>query len=139
MRVFENQPTEPPPRYCEKTEMPPGQKMMAGRENLTANECIRIMVDRIVKGFHPLRIYLFGSRARGTAGPDSDIDLIVIFEAVEDDFEMEVAIRQILVDSPYGKDIVVTTPEEMERRRATLGDVLDNAMEDAQVLYEQHE
>ena len=138
--VVENQLAERLPRYGEKTEMPPNENnMIAGRENLAAEECLRIMVDRIVKGFDPLRIYLFGSRARGTARPDSDIDLIVIFNRVEDDFEREVAIRRILADSPYGKDIVVTTPEEMEQRRATRGDVLNNAMEDAQVLYERNE
>jgi predicted nucleotidyltransferase len=36
------------------------------------------MVERIVAKFHPLRIVLFGSRARGTDTPDSDIDLLVV-------------------------------------------------------------
>src|SRR5438067_171996 len=36
------------------------------------------MVKRIVKKFAPKRIILFGSQARGDAGPDSDIDLLII-------------------------------------------------------------
>ena len=36
------------------------------------------MVQRIVKKFHPERIILFGSHARGQAGPDSDVDLLVV-------------------------------------------------------------
>lgn len=36
------------------------------------------IVHRLVATFHPERIYLFGSRARGDAGPDSDYDLMVI-------------------------------------------------------------
>jgi len=36
------------------------------------------MVRRIVDAYHPLRIYLFGSKARGDAGPDSDYDLLAI-------------------------------------------------------------
>ena len=35
------------------------------------------MVARIVRRFHPDRVILFGSHARGTAGPDSDVDLLV--------------------------------------------------------------
>jgi hypothetical protein len=36
------------------------------------------VVRRLVEVYHPLRIYLFGSAARGDAGPDSDYDLMVI-------------------------------------------------------------
>ena len=35
-------------------------------------------VQRLVDVYHPLRIYLFGSAARGDAGPDSDYDLMVV-------------------------------------------------------------
>lgn len=38
------------------------------------------LLNRIVDYFHPRRIILFGSRARGEAGPDSDIDLLVILD-----------------------------------------------------------
>ena len=36
------------------------------------------IVRRLVEAFHPERIYLFGSHARGEAGPDSDYDLLVV-------------------------------------------------------------
>jgi predicted nucleotidyltransferase len=36
------------------------------------------MVERLVDAYQPERIYLFGSKARGDAGPDSDFDLMVI-------------------------------------------------------------
>ena len=38
------------------------------------------LLNRVVDYFHPRRVVLFGSRARGHAGPDSDIDLIVILD-----------------------------------------------------------
>ncbi|HOF86504.1 MAG TPA: nucleotidyltransferase domain-containing protein [Armatimonadota bacterium] len=50
---------------------------------MTTSEAINIMVERIVEQFHPLRITLFGSRARGDAGPDSDVDLLVVLPQVE--------------------------------------------------------
>lgn len=36
------------------------------------------IVRRLVEAYQPERIYLFGSRARGDAGPDSDYDLLVV-------------------------------------------------------------
>src|SRR5947208_11500850 len=36
------------------------------------------IVQRLVDAFHPEKIYLSGSQARGDAGPDSDYDLLLI-------------------------------------------------------------
>ncbi len=40
-----------------------------------AEKAIKEMVQRIVEQFQPEKIILFGSYARGTAGPDSDVDI----------------------------------------------------------------
>ena len=44
---------------------------------------IEEMVRRIVERFHPERIILFGSHATGRAGPESDVDLLVVMRGVE--------------------------------------------------------
>src|SRR5689334_6916782 len=44
------------------------------------------LLDPVVAYFNPLRVILFGSTARGDAGPDSDIDLLVV---VDDDTPAE--------------------------------------------------
>ncbi|HLG20737.1 MAG TPA: nucleotidyltransferase domain-containing protein [Bdellovibrionota bacterium] len=43
---------------------------------------VQRMVDRIVERFHPERVILFGSHARGTAGPDSGVDLLVVIPGI---------------------------------------------------------
>jgi predicted nucleotidyltransferase len=43
-----------------------------------AGACPPGVIDRIVEVLHPEQIWLFGSRARGTAGPESDWDLMVV-------------------------------------------------------------
>ncbi len=43
-----------------------------------ADTALDQIVNRLVDAYHPERIYLFGSVARGDAGPDSDYDLIVL-------------------------------------------------------------
>ncbi|MGI8549183.1 MAG: nucleotidyltransferase domain-containing protein [Dehalococcoidia bacterium] len=36
------------------------------------------IVERLVEAYQPERIYLFGSKARGDHGPDSDFDLLIV-------------------------------------------------------------
>ncbi len=45
---------------------------------LTKQEAIQEMTRRLVEFYRPVRIYLFGSEARGEAGPDSDLDFLVV-------------------------------------------------------------
>jgi predicted nucleotidyltransferase len=45
---------------------------------LTESEALDWLVRRLVEGFDPAEIWLFGSRARGDARPDSDFDLLVV-------------------------------------------------------------
>ena len=47
--------------------------MVSGSEEL-----IQRMVETIVQEVGPQRIYLFGSRARGTFTEDSDVDLLIV-------------------------------------------------------------
>ncbi|MGH8065569.1 MAG: nucleotidyltransferase domain-containing protein [Candidatus Entotheonellia bacterium] len=103
---------------------------------MTPGECITVMMDRIVRDCHPLKIILFGSHARGEAGPESDIDLLVVLPEVSNKRHAAVAIRRALTDLPVLKDIVVTTPEEIARRGDLIGTVLRHALREGKVLYE---
>ncbi|MHB0877402.1 MAG: nucleotidyltransferase domain-containing protein [Anaerolineae bacterium] len=99
-------------------------------------ELIRQMVDTIVRQFGPLRVVLFGSRARGEARPDSDVDLLVVMPESTDRRGVAVAIGRALADSPLPKDIVVTTPEEIRQRGHLVGNVLLPALSEGRVLYD---
>ncbi|MEJ7785756.1 MAG: helicase-related protein [Solirubrobacteraceae bacterium] len=97
---------------------------------------IELMTERIAAQFHPQRIVLFGSRARGDARPDSDVDLLVVLDEIEGrNHDAAVAIGVALADMPIAKDIVVTTPEEIERRGHLVGTVLLPALEEGRTLY----
>lgn len=60
---------------------------------MIAQTAIRQMTNRIAKRFKPDKIVLFGSHARGTAGPDSDVDLLVIMPVSGSKRKTQVAIR----------------------------------------------
>src|SRR5438477_8799748 len=45
---------------------------------MTRDQAIIEITRRLIDYFHPQRVYLFGSAARGDAGPDSDLDFCVV-------------------------------------------------------------
>jgi predicted nucleotidyltransferase len=97
---------------------------------------VAAMVDCIVRDFHPMRIVLFGSHARGEAGPESDVDWLVVLPDITDKRQAAIRIRQALADFSVCKDIIVTTPEEIARRGDLVGTVLRPALREGIVLYE---
>jgi uncharacterized protein len=94
------------------------------------------MVERIARQFDPLRIILFGSWARGDARADSDFDLLVVLSRVDNKRSATIQIGDSLSDLPVSKDIVVTTPDEIERRGKIIGDVLRPALREGIIIYE---
>lgn len=99
------------------------------------NKFISIMTDRIVQDFDPLQIILFGSQARGDADRHSDIDMLVVFLELADKRKTALDIMRALSDLPVAKDILVSTPEELERSRTRIGSVLRYAQQEGKVLW----
>ena len=93
------------------------------------------MVQRIVKRFHPERIILFGSQARGDARPDSDVDLLVVMPFEGSRFEKELEIDKVLWSIPVSVDVIVTTPEEFAWRKDVVGTIEWPATHEGKVLY----
>jgi predicted nucleotidyltransferase len=96
---------------------------------------IQEMVNRIVERFDPEKIILFGSHARGDAGPDSDVDLLVVMSVVGSKRDKMVEIGVALHDITLPKDIIVTTPEDFEWRKEIVGTIERPAVREGKVLY----
>lgn len=105
------------------------------KKRANVDRAIREMVRRIVRGFQPDRIILFGSHARGEAGPDSDVDLLVVMPVEGSRREMAVRIGVALHDIRVPKDIIVTRPEEYEWRKEIAGTIERPATLEGKVLY----
>lgn len=95
-----------------------------------------MMVDRIVARFAPYRVILFGSHARETNGKWSDVDFLVVLPNGADKRQATVEILRTLGDLPVAKDIVVTTPDENDRRGHVVGSVLYSALREGKTIYE---
>ena len=94
------------------------------------------VVDRIVRKFHPVKIILFGSWARGSAREDSDLDLLVVLPKVEHKRKAAIEVMRVLNGLPISKDVVITTPEEIKERGHVIGYILRPALEEGKVVYE---
>lgn len=93
------------------------------------------MVRRIVKRFDPERIILFGSYARGTAGPDSDVDFLVVLPVSGSKREKQIEIGLALDRFKLPVDVIVTTPEEFAWRKEIPGTIERPAAREGRVLY----
>lgn len=102
----------------------------------TKQEIIDEMVRRIVEEFDPEKIILFGSYAHGTAGPDSDADLLVVMRISGSKRKKAVEIDLALAGVGLPKDVIVVTPEEIEQYRDTVGTIIYPALREGKVLYE---
>jgi uncharacterized protein len=93
------------------------------------------MKRRLIREFHPERIVLFGSQARGDAGKDSDVDLLVVMPEVGDARRLRIAMRVALHDLPVSKDIFVTTPDRVQRYGDLVGTILRPALREGVTIY----
>jgi uncharacterized protein len=94
------------------------------------------IVARVAERFDPERILLFGSLARGDAGRDSDIDLLVVFRARVERRATAIALRLAIADIPAPVDFVVTDLDEIERRGRIAGPALGTALREGRVVYD---
>ncbi len=94
------------------------------------------MVRRIVEEFHPEKIILFGSRARGDAASDSDADLMVVMRVRGSRRRQGARMDAALAGVGLPKDIIIVTPAEFERQRHVVGGVVYPAVREGSVLYD---
>ncbi|MCZ7402334.1 MAG: nucleotidyltransferase domain-containing protein [Candidatus Methanoperedens sp.] len=103
---------------------------------MISHEILDEVARRIVEKFHPEKIILFGSQARGTADSHSDVDLLVISAIKEKRRKLMVDMRSVLNELEYAFDLIILTREEFERERKIPGTVGRYASKEGKVIYE---
>jgi predicted nucleotidyltransferase len=97
------------------------------------------MVQAIVREVDPEQVILFGSRVRGQAGRDSDVDLMIIERAPFNEArsrwnELE-RIRLALSSFRVPKDILVFSSDEVKRWRDSLNHIIGTTLREGKQLY----
>ena len=94
------------------------------------------IVRRVVRVAAPDRIILFGSAARGMMGPDSDVDLLVVKQGEYHRRNLANEIYFSLTEVGPAFDVIVVTPEDVERYGESHCLVLAPALREGRVVYD---
>lgn len=114
----------------------PMKSLQKNPEFLQMDSLLGEMVTRLVAEFHPHKIFLFGSRATGTAREDSDYDILVVMpEEIEDGRKLSMKAREALDHVRVAKDIHFTFKDKFERRKTVMNTLAEIATTDGIELY----
>ena len=93
------------------------------------------IVRRVIEVAQPDRIIVFGSAARGQMGADSDIDLLVIKGGIASrrTLAQQIYVHLFGVSAPL--DVIVVTPQDVERFRDRVGSIIGPALREGKEVY----
>jgi predicted nucleotidyltransferase len=99
-------------------------------------ELLQKIVDRLVQGLRPERIYLFGSRARDQAEEDSDVDLLVVVPDSDlPRHRREALSYDLLWGLTVPVDVIVLTRAEFQRASRVRTSLASTVQAEGEVLY----
>ena len=93
------------------------------------------IVRRIVAASQPEKVILFGSAARGEMGPHSDVNLLVVKQC-DNNWDVMGDIYEELYGVAAAVDIVVVTPDDVERYKDTHALVIKPALREGRIVYQ---
>lgn len=92
-------------------------------------------VEILAREMKPRKIVLFGSTARGEAGPDSDVDLLVVMDRFDSRFAQMNKASALLARLKIDADVLVYSEAEVEEWGGVVNHVLNEALLEGRVLY----
>lgn len=111
----------------------PGNSVVSNLQPVQ-HEYLDEVIRRIVAVAKPERIILFGSAARGEAGPDSDLDLLVVKSGVHRRHLAREIYRR-LFGIPVPVDVIVVRPEDVRAFQGKVGTIIDPALREGREVY----
>ncbi len=103
-------------------------------------ELLKEMTEIIVREVNPRKVVLFGSYAKGTARPDSDLDFLIIeddpFNAQRSRRAEMARLWMLFPDVRISIDFLVYSTEEIAKLATSKNHVVNHAMSNGGVLYE---
>ena len=92
-------------------------------------------VRTIVELARPERVIVFGSQASGPAGSDSDLDILVVEDAIDKPRAESVRLRRALRDLPLSIDLIVCSLEDLQRWQGVPGSFLATVATSGTAVY----
>jgi predicted nucleotidyltransferase len=119
---------------------PDGRELVIRRElaHLSDREVgdLAWAVQRLVDVFRPERIYVFGSQARGTPGPDSDIDILVVVDDIDEPmYRLDQQGYGVLEPFRLPIELFFITQSDFERRLPAVASLPATVAREGRLLY----
>ncbi len=92
------------------------------------------IIYRIIETVQPEKIILFGSVARGEQRIGSDLDLLIVKSGVHRRKTAQLIYKNLLGIN-HSVDIIVVTPEDIERYHDSNGLVIGSAIREGKIIY----
>lgn len=93
------------------------------------------VVEKLVKGYDPDRVILFGSRAVGHAAADSDFDLLVVKQTNLRPIDRRIEVERLLIDRSVPLDLLVYTPSELRALYASGSPFIEEVFRTGKVVF----
>ena len=101
-----------------------------------ASQFLDMIVGRLIMVAHPVRVIVFGSVATGSFNSDSDIDLLVVLDEVDDARFESVRLRRALRGVGVPVDVIVMRSDRFEETKDVVGGIAYPANKYGRVIYE---
>jgi len=116
--------------------MTTGTSAASGYPVPVTEELLDQVTQRIVEGFAPEKVILFGSHAWGKPHRDSDVDLLVMMETSQPTIQVAAAIARAARPRFLPLDVLVKTPKEVAERARAKDFFIRKILREGRVLYE---
>jgi len=103
---------------------------------MIGSDKIADIVTKIVSGYNPDKIILFGSYANGKPTEDSDLDLMIIKATDLPRPQRTVQVRKILYGAMVPIDLIVYTPQEIAESKDNIFSFVSEVLNTGKTLYE---
>ena len=107
-----------------------------GLNDMISEDSLRQTVSRIANFIDAQKIILFGSYARGEATQNSDVDLLIIANSQLPRFKRSRVLYKNLIPYPFSMDLVVYTPEEIEKDKKSPLSFVSTVLKEGKIVYE---
>ena len=103
---------------------------------MLSQEQIDAVTQKIVDGYQPEKIILFGSYANGNPKEDSDLDLLIIKQTLTPFHRRPREVRRYVSNSLCSLDLLVYTPSEYSAYKDQRYSFLNQILRDGKICYE---
>ena len=107
---------------------------MTDRFPLVTREALQAFIQRLVEGFAPEKVILFGSMARGEARWDSDADILVVMPFEGSSLERRLEMLEVCNPS-FPVDLLLCRPEAAKQRYGWGDPFIREAFDHGEVLH----